>query len=52
MTEAQEIARNAKAALRRGEITKEQYDDVRRMLITDFVEKKLLSKYQTKGKGK
>lgn len=45
MTEAQQIACNAKAALRSGEITQEQYDDVRRMLVTDFLEKKLLSKY-------
>ena len=50
MTEAQEIARNANAAKRKGEITKEEYNTVRMMLIMDFIEKKLFGKYpEAKG---
>ena len=50
MTEAQEIARNAKAALKAGKITKAEYNDVRRMLIMTHYEKRLFGKYpETKG---
>ena len=50
MTEAQEIARNAKKALKTGKITKAQYNDVRLMLVMAHYEKKLFGKYrETKG---
>ena len=45
MTEKIEILRNARAALKRGEITRQQYNDVRLMVRRYEIEKKILGKY-------